>query len=69
MMSDTEGRTLPNALPADDIDAEAFTAFDPPALAVAGLAQQNLAGRGDKTHVSSHGINYRMLLMLPVRIP
>jgi hypothetical protein len=69
MMSDTEGRALPNAPATDDIDAKAFTAFDPPALAVIGLAQQNLAGRGDKTHVGSHGIIYRMLLMLSVRIP
>jgi hypothetical protein len=67
MMSGTEGRALPNTPAADDIDAKAFTAFDPPALAVVGLAQQNLAGRGDKTHVRSHGINYRMLLMLCVR--
>ena len=39
MMSDTEGRALPNASAADDVDAKAFTAFDPPALAVVGLAQ------------------------------
>ena len=69
MMSDTEGRTLANALATDDIDAKAFSALDPPALAVVGLAQQNFAGRGDKTHVVSHGISYRMLLMLSVRFP
>ena len=69
MMSDAEGRALPNASAADDIDAKAFTVFDPPALAVVGLAQQNFAGRGDKTHVVSHGISYRMLLMLSVRFP
>jgi hypothetical protein len=69
MMSDTEGRALPNAPAADDIDAKAFTALDPPALAVVGLAQQNFAGRGDKTHGVPHGIIYRMLLMLSVHVP
>ena len=69
MMSDTEGRALPNASAADDIDAKAFTAFNPPALAVVSLAQQHFAGRGDETHVGSHGIIYRMLLMLSVRVP
>lgn len=69
MMSAAEGRTIPNALTADDIDAKAFTIFDPPALAVVSLAQQNFAGRGDKTHVVSHGISYHMLLMLSVRFP
>lgn len=69
MMSDAERRALSNAPAADDIDAKAFTAFDPPALAMIGLAQQNLAGRGDRTHVGSHGIRYRMLLMSSVRVP
>jgi hypothetical protein len=56
MMSDTEGRAFPGTPTAYDIDAEALTAFDPPALTMVGLAQQNLAGRGDETHVCSHGM-------------
>jgi hypothetical protein len=46
-----------------------LTAFDPPALTVVGLAQQNLAGRGNETHVCSHGMYYRRLLMLFARFP
>jgi hypothetical protein len=56
MMPDAERRAFPTAPAANDIDAEAFAALDPPALAVGCLAQQNLAGRGDETHVCSHGM-------------